>query len=90
MTKKHFIALADAIRSHNDYANPDTNMQRFTFDQLDALAHFCKSQNYNFDRDRWLGYIAGIERRATGGGGPSRQSERKLFFLRMRSADNEL
>jgi hypothetical protein len=25
----------------------------------DALADFCKAQNPNFNRDRWLDYIAG-------------------------------
>jgi hypothetical protein len=25
----------------------------------DALADFCASQNSRFDRERWLGYIAG-------------------------------
>ena len=24
-----------------------------------ALADFCQSQNSNFNRERWLGYIAG-------------------------------
>jgi len=54
MSKKDFIALADAIRRHNRYdRNP------FTADQLQALASFCRQQNGNFKEQRWLDYIAG-------------------------------
>jgi hypothetical protein len=49
MTKKHFIAMADAIRAANT----------FTPEQLNTLADFCRGQNPNFNRERWLGYIAG-------------------------------
>jgi len=52
MTKKHFIALADMIRgtrvSHG-----------WTEKQIYALAEFCGQGNSNFDRQRWLDYIAG-------------------------------
>lgn len=50
MSKKHFIALADAIKKYDE-----TN---FTKLQLEMLADFCKSQNPRFNRERWLGYIA--------------------------------
>lgn len=54
MTKKHFIAIADWILAHNKWsATP------FTQDQLLTLADFYKAQNPQFNRDRWLGYIAG-------------------------------
>lgn len=55
MSKKHFIALADTIRHANahDYAD------HFTDSQLDVLARFCKVQNYEFKRQRWLDYING-------------------------------
>lgn len=67
MTKKHFIALADAIRSYN---NPDNICRRtatladsryadFTDAQIEALADFCAEQNPKFNRERWLSYIAG-------------------------------
>jgi hypothetical protein len=46
MTKKHFIALADAVRG-----------QGFTKEQLAVLARFCLTQNPNFNRQRWLDYI---------------------------------
>ena len=57
MGKKQFIALADVIRNHNS-ANPFDKFE-FTNDQIRALADFCESQNPNFNRDRWLDYIAG-------------------------------
>ena len=44
MSKKHFIALADTIR-----ANPKA---------FQDLANFCASQSSNFDRTRWLEYVA--------------------------------
>jgi hypothetical protein len=65
MTKKHFIALADAIKRfdkddrfvfcHGQVANS----RPFNEAQLIALANFCQSQNPNFNRERWLEYIAG-------------------------------
>jgi hypothetical protein len=79
MSKKHFIALADAIREYlperlecasQDY--PQRNEQGYQVAPIalltpalaqeiviDILADFCKAQNRNFDRARWLGYIAG-------------------------------
>jgi len=56
VTKKHFIALADAIREHNRIVYLG---EGFDIDQIDTLADFCKSQNSQFDKDRWMGYIAG-------------------------------
>lgn len=55
MTKKHFIALADMIRN----VNADTSATPFTDWQVGALADFCAAQNPQFNRERWLGYIAG-------------------------------
>lgn len=54
MTKKHFIELADTIRIYNRFAS-----EPFTQRQIAELADFCKSQNCNFNRERWLDYIAG-------------------------------
>lgn len=50
MTKKHFIALANYIK---------TSSAPFTPAHLDTLADFCKSQNGQFNRQRWMGYIRG-------------------------------
>jgi hypothetical protein len=56
MTKKHFIALADAIRLHNRFAH---GLDGFQEVHLKELADFCKSQNPRFNQERWLAYIAG-------------------------------
>lgn len=50
MSKKHFIALADHLRPVRDQLTPDV---------LHAVEGFCQSQNYNFKRDRWEGYLKG-------------------------------
>ena len=63
MTKKHFIALADAIREcnreHQSLPLGSHNVAGFSRHQLNALADFCQSQNPHFNRERWLAYIAG-------------------------------
>jgi hypothetical protein len=63
MTKKHFIALADVIKEHNRVKRNvfGVNAERMCFnaEQLDALAHFCRMQNPNFNTALWLDYIAG-------------------------------
>ena len=51
MTKKNFIALADLIKSGK--------LGSLDFDQVNVLADFCAAQNPQFNRERWLGYIAG-------------------------------
>lgn len=68
MSKKDFIALADAIRQHNLQAeahnaslpSPEHGaIAQFTPLQLEALVQFCKQQNSAFKESRWLDYIAG-------------------------------
>jgi hypothetical protein len=60
MTKKNFIALADSITLHNEAAQAcNAPASKFTYSQIQALADFCQSQNPQFNRERWLGYIAG-------------------------------
>ena len=56
MTKKDLVALADALRIHNRTADGRTE---FTPDHLVVLAGFCALQYPNFDRKRWIDYIAG-------------------------------
>lgn len=60
MSKKDFIALANAIRAHNaalaHIANP---VDVFTKSQLQVLANFCRAQNPAFKSDRWFDYIDG-------------------------------
>jgi hypothetical protein len=64
MTKKHFIALADVIKA-NEPINLSQKDSRATAEHRqwesmkEALADFCAKQNPRFDRERWLGYIAG-------------------------------
>lgn len=53
MSKKDFIALAEYLKDYEDYCEP------FTDQQIAHLANFCHSQNPNFNRNRWLDYIAG-------------------------------
>ena len=58
MTTKHFIALADFLRIRTLTPN---NGGSFTESQIEQLADFCQSQNPKFNRERWLGYIAGSQ-----------------------------
>jgi len=59
MIKKHFIALADALRHRKPDKNwdPDKIVQW----ELDvkAVADVCARFNEQFDRARWMDYIAG-------------------------------
>jgi hypothetical protein len=61
MTKKHFIAMADAIRFHNRRSEQSGGMygEPFTVSQIASLAQFCKSGNPHFNSAHWLDYIAG-------------------------------
>ena len=56
MTKKDFVALAGALRIHNREADGRTE---FTPDHLQVLADFYASQIPNFNRERWIDYVAG-------------------------------
>ncbi len=69
MTKKHFIALADTIRSRKPNLAAKTggpndmylDGRMAQWELLrDALADFCASENANFNRHRWIGYIDGM------------------------------
>ena len=58
MTRKDFIALANAICDHNAHCG-GFSVRKFSTCQLLTLASFCQSKNSRFDRARWLGYIRG-------------------------------
>ena len=63
MSKKHFIALAQVFMDTKpqpngptwDYAEAILQWERIR----NALADFCEDQNPRFNRERWLGFIAG-------------------------------
>lgn len=61
MTKRHFIALADAIKAYNQDWPPSTIGidAGFSYGQLAVLADFCQAMNPSFNRQRWLNYIEG-------------------------------
>lgn len=63
MTKKHFIKLADCIREYNEAYKSQSVLDSdevFTRGQLEMLAGFCRSVNPNFNKERWLDYVAGL------------------------------
>ena len=59
MTKKHFIALADALRAEKPGTNWDANKHVQWGLDVKAIANVCAAHNPNFNLGRWLGYIAG-------------------------------
>lgn len=70
MSKKHFIALADMLRALKPNRREgvvigmiEDNFHRGCLNQWEydmrALADFCAAQNSNFNRERWMDYIAG-------------------------------
>lgn len=69
MTKKHFIALADAIRecrpirgheNQSDFGKGyDYGREQQYNAMVERLEEFCVPQNHQFNRERWLAYIAG-------------------------------
>lgn len=59
MSKKDFVALADALRPVLFGAN-DSDVSEFAKNSvINALARFCGEQNPNFKEDRWRDYLAG-------------------------------
>lgn len=57
MTKKDFIALADAFRASKPLAGDDPGYQ-WEYD-LKAVANVLAASNPRFNRERWLGYVYG-------------------------------
>ena len=59
MTKRDVVALAEVLRIHNQTADARTE---FTRDHLRVLADFCAAHYPDFNRERWIDYIAGVDR----------------------------
>lgn len=63
MSKKHFIALANVMRSvkyDSEHDGPEYAIAPKAFKRMvDRLANFCADQNPDFNRERWLSYLAG-------------------------------
>ncbi len=61
MTKKHFIALADALREIKPQTPCEGGLaMSIQFDKtLHAVAGVCTQSNPRFNSERWFGYIAG-------------------------------
>ena len=59
MTKKHFIALAKALRAEKPGSNWDPNkLIQWDLD-VKAVANVCASASPRFDRDLWMAYVNG-------------------------------
>ena len=61
MSKKDFIALADAVRMHQNNLARLGIVEQSAYGEywIDVLADFCISRNPRFMRNRWVGYIWG-------------------------------
>ena len=59
MTKKNFIALADALKSEQPWTNWDPNKRIQWELDVRAVANVCQTSNPRFNRQRWMEYIAG-------------------------------
>lgn len=64
MSKKHFIALADVMRETKPHQGAEGDMylhaRMAQWEQMrDALADWCRHENYAFKRERWIDYING-------------------------------
>ena len=59
MSKKHFIALADALRAEKPASHWDPNKRVQWELDVKAIADVCCSSNPRFKRERWLAYVNG-------------------------------
>ncbi len=51
MTRKHFIALAEVVRSLKG------TRHEFSESQIYTISGFLREYGENFDRERWLDYV---------------------------------
>lgn len=61
MSKKDFIALADAIRDSaaTGQGQVVSEVVKWNNRHLQVLADFCRQSNPRFKEQRWFGYIRG-------------------------------
>lgn len=59
MTKKHFISLANYIRAEREDAKECGVKSYFPPTAVDSLADWFEQECLQFNRERWLAYIAG-------------------------------
>ncbi len=59
MSKKHFIALADALRAEKPEPHWCANKHAQWNQDVQAIARACRAANPSFDEDRWIAYING-------------------------------
>lgn len=65
MSKKDFVALADALRPFLAMTPEHTKYTYLAAEAkdgdaiLDCLVRFCAQQNPRFNRERWLAYLRG-------------------------------
>ena len=59
MTRKDVVALAEMLRMYNRTADGRTE---FTADHLRVLSDFRVAKYPTFNRERWIDYIAGVNR----------------------------
>jgi len=68
MTKKHFIALADALKAIKPTLPPESQSLSYVMAvgrdaqwqaTVDAIGSLCAQDNPSFDRQLWIGYING-------------------------------
>lgn len=62
MTKKHFIALADAMKATKptwEASGEDVPALLQWNRDVRSLAAFCEAQNPRFNRTRWINYVNG-------------------------------
>lgn len=60
MSKKDFIALADALRAERPASNWSLNkMAQWELD-VRAVADACEAANPRFNRELWMDYVCGL------------------------------